>query len=72
MRETMELHHSKHHAGYTAKLNAAIEGTEMDSLGIGELTLITWIMLQLGITAGVSGTMEFPGETMSPDGGGEP
>ena len=25
---TMEIHHSKHHAGYTAKLNAALEGTE--------------------------------------------
>lgn len=24
---TMEIHHSKHHAGYTTKLNAAIEGT---------------------------------------------
>ena len=24
---TMEIHHSKHHAGYTSKLNAAIEGT---------------------------------------------
>ena len=35
--ETMELHHSKHHAGYTAKLNAAIEGTEMEVLGIEEL-----------------------------------
>ena len=23
--ETMELHHSKHHAGYTANLNAAID-----------------------------------------------
>ena len=23
---TMEIHHSKHHAGYTAKLNAAIVG----------------------------------------------
>lgn len=23
---TMEIHHSKHHAGYTSKLNAAIEG----------------------------------------------
>ena len=23
---TMEIHHSKHHAGYTAKLNAALEG----------------------------------------------
>ena len=24
---TMEIHHSKHHAGYTTKLNVAIEGT---------------------------------------------
>ena len=23
---TMEIHHSKHHQGYTNKLNAAIEG----------------------------------------------
>jgi Fe-Mn family superoxide dismutase len=40
---TMEIHHSKHHAGYTAKLNAAIEGSDLahksieDILG-GELT----------------------------------
>ena len=26
---TMEIHHSKHHAGYTSKLNAAVEGTEL-------------------------------------------
>ena len=26
---TMEIHHGKHHAGYTSKLNAAIEGTEL-------------------------------------------
>lgn len=25
---TMEIHHSKHHAGYTSKVNAALEGTE--------------------------------------------
>ena len=25
---TMEIHHSKHHNGYTTKLNAAIEGTD--------------------------------------------
>ena len=24
---TMEIHHTKHHAGYTAKLNAAVDGT---------------------------------------------
>ena len=26
---TMEIHHSKHHAGYTSKLNAAIDGTDL-------------------------------------------
>jgi len=26
---TMEIHHSKHHAGYTNKLNAAIDGTPL-------------------------------------------
>lgn len=26
--ETFEYHHGKHHAGYVAKLNAAVEGTE--------------------------------------------
>ena len=26
---TMKIHHGKHHAGYTAKLNAAIEGTDL-------------------------------------------
>jgi Fe-Mn family superoxide dismutase len=27
--KTMEIHYSKHHAGYTSKLNAALEGREM-------------------------------------------
>lgn len=34
---TMEIHYSKHHAGYTAKLNAALEGTEHASTPIEEL-----------------------------------
>ncbi|WP_452225345.1 superoxide dismutase [Lacinutrix chionoecetis] len=27
---TMEIHHTKHHQGYTDKLNAAIEGTDLE------------------------------------------
>ncbi len=27
--QTMEIHHGKHHSGYVAKLNAAIENTEL-------------------------------------------
>lgn len=34
---TMEIHHSKHHAGYVAKLNAAIEGTDHASKSLEEL-----------------------------------
>ncbi len=34
---TMEIHHTKHHAGYTNKLNAAIEGTEADSKSIEDI-----------------------------------
>lgn len=28
---TMEIHHSKHHAGYTAKFNAALEAASLES-----------------------------------------
>ena len=31
---TMEIHHSKHHNGYTTKLNAAIEGTALENESI--------------------------------------
>lgn len=34
---TMEIHHSKHHNGYTTKLNAAIEGTDLASKSIEEI-----------------------------------
>ena len=35
--KTMEIHHGKHHAGYTAKLNAALEGTDHSDASIDEL-----------------------------------
>ena len=31
---TMEIHHSKHHNGYTNNLNNAIKGTDLDSASI--------------------------------------
>ncbi|MEX1267613.1 MAG: superoxide dismutase [Balneolaceae bacterium] len=34
---TMEIHHSKHHQGYVNKLNAAIEGTEIENKSIEEI-----------------------------------
>lgn len=32
--KTMEIHHGKHHAGYTTKLNGAIEGTDLEGQSI--------------------------------------
>ena len=34
---TMEIHHSKHHQGYTNNLNAAIAGTDLEGKSISEI-----------------------------------
>ena len=34
---TMEIHHSKHHNGYTSKLNAAIAGTDLEGKSIEDI-----------------------------------
>jgi len=70
---TMEIHHTKHHAGYTANLNKAIEGTSLEGKAIGE------------ILAGISGqpaavrnngggfyNHNLYWSVMGPGGGGEP
>lgn len=35
--KTMEIHHGKHHAGYVAKVNAALEGTGLEGKPIEEV-----------------------------------
>ena len=35
--KTMQIHHGKHHSGYTTKLNAAIEGTDLEGKSIEEI-----------------------------------
>jgi Fe-Mn family superoxide dismutase len=35
--KTMEIHHSKHHNGYTTKLNGAIAGTDLEDKSIEEI-----------------------------------
>ncbi|MEM6514598.1 MAG: superoxide dismutase [Bacteroidota bacterium] len=37
--KTMEIHHSKHHQGYTNKLNAAIEGTDHEGKTIENILI---------------------------------
>lgn len=34
---TMEIHHSKHHAGYTNKLNGAVQGTDLENKTIEDI-----------------------------------
>lgn len=74
---TMEIHHSKHHKGYTDKLNAALEGTEWADKPIEE-TLAHLGQLPEGKQTAVrnnGGGFLNHGifwTTMSPNGGGEP
>lgn len=35
--KTMEIHHSKHHNGYTTKLNAAVAGTDLEGKSIEDI-----------------------------------
>ena len=70
---TMEIHHGKHHAGYTKKLNAAIEGTAHDGKKIedllGDLDMSNTAVRNNG--GGFYNHSLF-WEVMSPDGGGKP
>lgn len=68
---TMEIHHSKHHAGYTNKLNAAIEGKDLGSI---EDILAKAGELGAGIRNNGGGFYNHRlfWEILSPNGGGEP
>ena len=69
---TMEIHHGKHHAGYTSKLNVAIAGAELDGKSIEEI--LTSGTLSAGIRNNGGGFYNHCmfWEIMSPNGGGAP
>ncbi len=72
-KKTMEIHHGKHHAGYTSKLNAAIEGTDLEGKTIENIL----INLDLSNTAVRNNGGGFYNHSlfwkiMSPKGGGKP
>ena len=71
--KTMEIHHGKHHAGYTKKLNAAIEGTDMEGKNI-ENILKNLDMSNSAVRNNGGGFYNHSlfWEIMSPDGGGKP
>ena len=71
--KTMEIHHDKHHAGYTKKLNAAIEGTDMEGKNIDNI-LKNLDMSNKAVRNNGGGFYNHSlfWEVMSPDGGGKP
>ena len=69
--QTMEIHHSKHHAGYTAKLNAALEGSALANESI-ETILAGELSPALRNNGGGFYNHRMFWEILSPNGGGAP
>lgn len=70
---TMEIHHSKHHAGYTNNLNAAIAGTDLEGKSI-ESILSNLDMTNMAVRNNGGGFYNhcLYWDVMSPNGGGKP
>lgn len=70
---TMEIHHTKHHAGYVSKLNAAIKGTEAENWTLGQI-LANTKKFGMGVRNNLGGTVNHNlfFATLSPNGGGQP
>jgi superoxide dismutase, Fe-Mn family len=71
--KTMEIHHDKHHAGYTSKLNDAIQGTDQEGKNI-ENILQNLDMDDKAVRNNGGGyyNHNLYWEIMSPNGGGKP
>ncbi len=69
---TMEIHHGKHHAGYTNNLNAAIAGTEMEGKSIEELLANHVDNGAVRNNGGGYFNHDLFWKVMSPNGGGAP
>lgn len=71
--KTMQIHHGKHHAGYTSKLNAAVEGTGLEGKSIEDL-LSNLDLSNSAVRNNGGGYYNHClfWEIMSPNGGGSP
>lgn len=70
---TMEIHHTKHHNGYTTKLNGAIAGTDLEGKDI--MDILSNLDMSNGAVRNNGGGFYNHAlfwEVMSPDGGGAP
>ncbi len=70
--KTMEIHHSKHHAGYTNNLNAAIEGTDLEGLSIEEILVKGFDNKAVRNNGGGFYNHSLFWKILSPNGGGKP
>ena len=70
---TMEIHHTKHHAAYTDKLNAAISGTNLETASIEEiLSGASSLTAMVRNNGGGFYNHNLFWKMMSPNGGGNP
>lgn len=70
---TMEIHHSKHHAGYTNNLNNAIAGTGLEGKSINDiLTNLDMTNMAVRNNGGGYYNHDLFWKVMSPNGGGNP
>ena len=70
--KTMEIHHSKHHNGYTTNLNNAIQGTEMQNQSIEEICKSENLTGAVRNNGGGYYNHCLFWDILSPNGGGEP
>jgi Fe-Mn family superoxide dismutase len=69
---TMQIHHGKHHQGYVNKLNAAVEGTELEGKSLEELMNYAGENTAVRNNGGGHYNHSLFWSVMSPNGGGAP
>ena len=70
---TMEIHHSKHHNGYTTNLNNAIAGTDLEGKSIEDImTGMDMENMAVRNNGGGYFNHDLFWKVMSPNGGGQP
>ena len=71
--QTMEIHHSKHHAAYVNNLNAAVKGTDAEKMSLLEIMANTKKFdMKVRNNAGGVYNHDLFFTTLSPKGGGQP
>tara|TARA_R110002072_G_scaffold232309_2_gene389701 strand:+ start:2831 stop:3430 length:600 start_codon:yes stop_codon:yes gene_type:complete len=69
---TMEIHHSKHHQGYTNNLNNAITGTDLEGKSVVDILAVCADTPAVRNNGGGYFNHDLFWKVMSPNGGGEP